>query len=64
MAGNTVGAATLRFHMKAGESPMADWEKTIVPLADAHEVFESFRIGPYSKAYHRWRRDDGFRWVD
>ena len=43
---------------------MADWEKTIVPLDDAHEVLGTFGIGPYNKAYERWRREDGFRWVD
>ncbi len=43
---------------------MADWEKTIIPLDDAHEVLGAFGIGPYNKAYERWRRDDGFRRVD
>lgn len=43
---------------------MADWEKTIIPLDDAHEVFSVFGIGPSSREYQRWRRDDGFRHVD
>lgn len=43
---------------------MADWEKTIIPLDDAHEVLSVFGIGPSSRAYQRWRRDDGFRHVD
>ncbi len=43
---------------------MADLEKTIVPLDAAHEVLSTFGIGPYSKAYQRWRREDGFRLVD
>jgi hypothetical protein len=43
---------------------MADWEKTIIPLDDAHEILSVFGIGPSSREYHRWRRDDGFRHVD
>jgi hypothetical protein len=43
---------------------MADWEKTIIPLDDAHEVLSVFGIGPSSREYQRWRRDDGFRHVD
>jgi hypothetical protein len=27
-------------------------------------VLATFGIGPYSKGYQRWRRDDGFRLVD
>lgn len=45
-------------------SPMTDMETTIVPLDDAHEVLGTFRIGPDNRAYQRWKRDDGFRWVD
>lgn len=43
---------------------MADWEETIIPLDDAHEVLGTFGIGPYNSGYQRWRRDDGFRRVD
>jgi hypothetical protein len=43
---------------------MADWEKTIIALDDAHEVLSVFGIGPSSREYQRWRRDDGFRHVD
>jgi hypothetical protein len=43
---------------------MTDWEKTIIPLDDAHEVLSVFGIGPSSREYQRWRRDDGFRHVD
>jgi hypothetical protein len=43
---------------------MADWEKTIVPLDEAHELLSVFGIGPTSREYQRWRRDDGFRHVD
>jgi hypothetical protein len=43
---------------------MADWEKTIIPLDDAHEILSVFGIGPSSRGYQRWRRDDGFRHVD
>lgn len=43
---------------------MADWETTIIPLDDAHEVLSVFGIGPSSREYQRWRRDDGLRHVD
>lgn len=43
---------------------MADWEKTIISLEDAHEVLTVFGIGPSSRGYQRWRRNDGFRHVD
>ena len=43
---------------------MADWEKTIIPLDEAHEVLSMFGIGPSSRGYQRWRREDGFRHVD
>jgi hypothetical protein len=43
---------------------MANWEATIIPLDDAHEVLSVFGIGPSSREYQRWRRDDGFRHVD
>ena len=43
---------------------MGDWEKTIIPLDDAHEILSVFGIGPSSRGYQRWRRDDGFRHVD
>lgn len=43
---------------------LADWEKMIVPLDEAHEVLHVFGIGPSSREYQRWRRDDGFRHVD
>src|SRR5262249_9858088 len=43
---------------------MSNRENTIVTLDDAHEVFEAFGIGPYSRGYQRWRRKDGFRQVD
>jgi hypothetical protein len=43
---------------------LSDWEKTIIPLDDADEVLSAFGIGPTSREYQRWRRDDGFRHVD
>jgi hypothetical protein len=43
---------------------MADWDTTIIPLDDAHEVLSVFGIGPSSREYQRWRRDDGIRHVD
>jgi hypothetical protein len=43
---------------------MTDWEKTIIPLDNAHEILSVFGIGPSSREYQRWRRDDGFRHVD
>ncbi|HEV3383391.1 MAG TPA: hypothetical protein VG097_01180 [Gemmata sp.] len=43
---------------------MANWEKTIIPLDDAHEVLSAFGIGSSSRQYQRWRQDDGFRHVD
>jgi hypothetical protein len=43
---------------------MADLEKTIIPLDDAHEILSVFGIGPSSREYQRCRRDDGFRQVD
>lgn len=43
---------------------MSDMETTIIPLDDAHDVLGTFRIGPSNRAYQRWKRDDGFRWVD
>lgn len=43
---------------------MPDRETTIIPLDDAHEILGTFGIGPRSQGYQRWRRDDGFRWVD
>jgi hypothetical protein len=36
----------------------------VVPLDDCHELFSAFGINPYSRAYQRWRRDDGFRLPD
>ena len=43
---------------------MAKWEATIIPLVDAHEILSVFGIGPSSREYQRWCRDDGFRHVD
>lgn len=43
---------------------MTDREQTIIPLDDAHEVLEVFGIGPSSRGYQRWKREDGFRQVD
>jgi hypothetical protein len=43
---------------------MADWEKTIIPPGDAHEILSVFGIGLSSREHQRWRRDDGFRHVD
>src|SRR5579884_2753440 len=43
---------------------MADRERTIVPLDEAHEVLAAFRIDPNSRECERWRRDDGFRQID
>ncbi len=43
---------------------MGDWENTIIPLQEAHEILSVFGIGPASREYQRWRRDDGFRHVD
>jgi hypothetical protein len=36
----------------------------IIPLDEAHEILAAFGIGPQSRAYHRWRREDGFRRAD
>lgn len=47
-----------------GDKIMLDGEKTIIPLDDAHEFLSMFGIGPNSRGYQRWRRDDGFRLVD
>lgn len=43
---------------------MSDWETTIIPLDQSHEVLSVFGIGPSSQQYQRWCRDDGFRQVD
>src|SRR5437667_386021 len=43
---------------------MRDSEKKIIPLDDAHEILSAFGIGPSSREYQRWRREDGFRQVD
>jgi hypothetical protein len=43
---------------------MADRERAIVPLDDAHELLVAFGISPDSREVQRWRRDDGFRQVD
>ena len=39
-------------------------ESTIVPLDNCHTLLASFGIGGDNREYQRWRRDDGFRWVD
>ena len=43
---------------------MSEYESTIVPLDDCHTLLASFDIGGDNREYQRWRRDDGFRWVD
>jgi hypothetical protein len=43
---------------------MLDYEKTVVPLDDGHEILAAFGIGPDNPEYQRWRRDDGFRLID
>ena len=43
---------------------MLNRETTIVPLDAALEALSVFGIGPYNREYQRWRRDDGFRFVD
>jgi hypothetical protein len=43
---------------------MANREATIIPLDDANAVLSVFGIGPSSREYQRWRRDEGFRRVD
>ena len=43
---------------------MSDGESMIIPLDEAHEILGTFGIGPYSRSYQRWRRDDGFRHAD
>ena len=43
---------------------MPNWETTIVPLDDAHELLSALGIGPHSRGYQRWRREDGFLQVD
>lgn len=43
---------------------MSDWEKTIVPLDQAHALLEAFGIEPSNRDYQRYRREDGFRQVD
>lgn len=47
-----------------GESAVKSSSEELIPLDDAHEILASFGIGPYNKAYQRWRRDDGFRPAD
>ncbi|MFN0195708.1 MAG: hypothetical protein ACKVT0_03125 [Planctomycetaceae bacterium] len=37
---------------------------SIITLDDAHEILSALGIGPSSRGYQRWRRDDGFRRVD
>ena len=43
---------------------VSDIESTIVPLDDCHTLLASFGIGGDNREYQRWRRDDGFRWLD
>lgn len=43
---------------------MTDFETTIIPLDDALKVLAAFGIGSDNPEFQRWRRDDGFRWVD
>jgi hypothetical protein len=43
---------------------MTDGTSTIIPLDEAHGILEVFGIGPQSRGYQRWRRDDGFRRED
>jgi len=43
---------------------MSEYETTIIPLGDTHTLLASFGIGGDNREYQRWRRDDGFRWVD
>ena len=43
---------------------MSDFESTIVPLDDCHTLLASFGVAGDNREYQRWRRDDGFRWVD
>src|SRR5262245_16652775 len=37
---------------------------TIIPLNEAHQILRIFGIGPNSRGYQRWRREDGFRRED
>jgi hypothetical protein len=32
---------------------------SLIPLDASHEILSVFGIGPYSKGYQRWKRDDG-----
>jgi hypothetical protein len=43
---------------------MTDGSSTIIPLDEAHEILEVFGIGPQSRGYQRWQREDGFRRMD
>ena len=43
---------------------MSDDSSRIIPLDEAHEILGIFGIGPQSRGYQRWRREDGFRHED
>ena len=44
--------------------PRVKEQYSIVPIDDAHEILHAFAIGPDSRGYQRWKREDGFRRVD
>jgi hypothetical protein len=45
-------------------SPEVNDQYSIVPIDDAHEILHAFGIGPESRSYQRWKRENGFRKVD
>jgi len=57
-------------NVRRESAPVADRAAVIcgdhwfIPLDDAHGVLSVFGVGPSSREYQRWRRDDGFRQVD
>lgn len=40
---------------------MSGDSSTIIPLDEAHKILATFGIGPNSRGYQRWHREDGFR---
>lgn len=43
---------------------MSQWETTIIPLKDASDLLIAFGVDTGSDQVHRWKREDGFRWID
>ena len=43
---------------------MSQWETTIIPLKDASDLLIAFGVDTGSDQVHRWKREDGLRWID